>query len=182
MNKYYLQREQALLLIIDMQEKLLAAMKYQDQVVKNTNILLEMSHVLGLPVVVTEQYPQGLGRTVTEIWTNCSDIRLIEKMSFSAYTPELIQFLRDSGRRQIIVAGTETHVCVYQTVRDLLNNGYTVFVCSDAVASRFTLNYYNGLNLMQKMGAVITNTETTLFDFLQVAGTPEFKQLSKLLK
>lgn len=182
MNKFYLKSADALLLIIDMQEKLLPAMPYRDQAVKNTNLLLELAKACQMPVVLTEQYPQGLGRTVEEIRVNCPPVRLIEKMTFSAYTPELADYLQAGGRRQVIVAGTETHVCVYQTARDLLKEGYTVFLCADAVASRFNLNYHNSLDLLRQMGAVVTNTETAIFDILRVAGTPEFKAMSRLLK
>lgn len=183
MGKFRLDRLDTLLLIIDLQDKLLKAMKYRDAVVKNTNLLLKLASETGLPVLVTEQNPQGLGKTVPELVENFPEgTAVIEKMSFTACTQDTKKALFGFDRPKIIVTGCETHVCVYQTVRDLLDDGYTVHVVEDAVCSRFKQNYRSGLELMKQMGAVITNTESIFFDILKVAGTPEFKALSPLLK
>jgi nicotinamidase-related amidase len=183
MGKYRLDRLDSLLLIIDLQDKLLKAMKYRDSVVKNTSLLLKLARETGLPVLVTEQNPRGLGPTVTEIKENFPEgTEVVEKMSFTACTLETRKALFAYDRPKIIVTGTETHVCVYQTVRDLLENGYTVHVVEDAICSRFKQNYRSGLELMKQMGAVITNAETIFFDILKISGTPEFKALSPLLK
>ena len=182
-DRFQLNAEDALLLVIDEQEKLMVAMDHAPQVLKNTKLLLLAAEQLGMPVVVTEQYPQGLGATVPELveampqgWAR------VDKTAFDAVGPELLENLRLLGRKSVLVCGTETHVCVYQTVRSLLALGYQVFVAQDAVCSRFTPNYKSGLELMREMGAVVLTSEGAVFDLLKVSGTPAFKALSKALK
>ncbi|MBO8158492.1 hydrolase [Thermosyntropha sp.] len=182
MNKFTLDSKQAVLLIIDLQEKLMRVMKDREAVFKNTKLLLATARQLEIPVVLTEQYPKGLGSTVEEIKEAAENYHYLEKMSFTACTDDLREILNRLGRKYVIVAGSETHVCVFQTVRDLIETGYIVHVAKDAVCSRFDLNYENGLMLMRDVGAVITNTETVVFDLLKVSGTPEFKAISPLLK
>jgi nicotinamidase-related amidase len=136
-----------------------------------------------LPVLATEQYPRGLGSTVEEIKQDLPEkVVVSEKISFDACTDEIRQALLASGRKQVIICGMETHVCVYQTVRRLLADGYEVFVAADAVGSRTVANKENALAMFRQMGAVVSNTETLIFDLLQVAGTPLFKQVSALIK
>lgn len=182
MRKYTLLREESLLLIIDIQERLVPAMKYGEQVIKNTNVLVSASKEMDIPIVVTEQYPKGLGKTVTEISEGLDNAQIFEKTLFSACTEEVVECLETQGKKKIIITGMETHVCVFQTVRDLIGLGYEVFVVSDGISSRYKENYRNGLELMKDMGAVITNTETVLFDLMKKSGTDEFKVLSKLIK
>jgi nicotinamidase-related amidase len=182
MNKYVLKKDDAVLVIIDLQEKLMKAMKDREKVYKNTNLLLAAAKQLDIPVVVTEQYPRGLGATVPEIQQNLKDYEYIEKTTFTACGQQLIDYLQHGTRKTIIITGSETHVCVFQTVRDLVQLGYSVHCVRDAVCSRFDENYENGLSLMKDTGAVITNTETVVFDLLQQAGTPEFKAISPLIK
>lgn len=182
MNKFYIDKDDAILVIIDLQERLMQAMKNRDKVYKNTNLLLSAAYQLGIPVLVTEQYPKGLGATVPEIKSNLKEYRYIEKISFNACGDKMISFLNSSDRHTVIMTGSETHVCVFQTVRDLIIRGYQVHVVRDAVCSRFDENHENGLALMRDLGAVITNAETVVFDLLKVAGTPEFKAISPLVK
>lgn len=180
MDKYTLIAEDSLLLVIDIQERLVSAMNYGSQVIEKTGFLLEVAKALEIPVIVTEQYPKGLGSTVPEL--SLEGAKVFEKITFTGYTPEVAEAMRETGRKKVIVTGMETHVCVLQTVRDLLLNGFQVFVVEDAVCSRFKINFRNGISLMAAMGAVITNTETVFFDLMKKAGTPEFKELSKLIK
>lgn len=182
MDKFILKQDETILMIIDIQERLVPVMKYGQKVIDNTNILINAAQKLSIPVIGTEQYPKGLGSTVSEINEKIDKDLFYEKTSFSGYIEEVKQTLNNFGRKKVIITGMETHVCVFQTVRDLLNDGYQVFVAEDAVCSRTKENYKNGLSLMDKMGAVITNTETIVFDLLKVSGTPEFKELSKLIK
>lgn len=182
MNKYVLFGEEAVLLVIDIQERLVPAMKYGEQLIQNTNIIISLAKKLGVPIVVTEQYPKGLGKTVSDVRNNLEESSTYEKMTFSGCTSEVTTALKGLGRNKIIITGMETHVCVFQTVRDLLADGYQVFVVGDAVCSRTKGNYQNGLSLMSSMGAVVTNTETVFFDLMKQAGTPLFKELSKLIK
>ncbi|PKM76477.1 MAG: hydrolase [Firmicutes bacterium HGW-Firmicutes-15] len=181
MKNYRLNKDDTVLIVIDFQEKLMKAMSKSEKVYKNTNLLLAAAEQMGIPVIVTEQYPKGLGATANEIKDNLKEYQYVDKMEFSAYSG-LKQILSDAGRKTLLITGSETHVCVFQTTRDLLEDGYNVHVVKDAVCSRFKENYLNGLELMKDMGAVISNTETILFDLLKVAGSPEFKVISPMLK
>ncbi|MGR6835746.1 hydrolase [Syntrophomonas erecta] len=182
MKKFKLDAQDTLLVVIDLQEKLMNAMKDRERVYKNTNLLINVAKTFDIPVVVTEQYPRGLGKTVPEISDNLPACEVFEKTCFSACLPGLMDFIRQTGRKTIIVTGSETHVCVFQTARDLIEAGYYVHLVRDAVCSRFDENYENALSLMQEMGAVITNAETVTFDLLKEAGTPQFKAISPLVK
>ena len=182
MEKYVLIRDEAVLLIVDIQERLVPAMKYGEKVIRNTNIIISCAKKLGIPIIVTEQYPQGLGKTVSDVSNNIEGALTYAKLTFSGCTSEVISALNEIGRKKIIITGMETHICVFQTVRDLLVHGYQVFVVGDAVCSRTKENYQNGLSLMLSTGALVTNTETVIFDLLKEAGTPLFKELSKLIK
>ena len=186
-----LKAEKAALLIIDWQERLAAAMPQEEQEAKlrNALILCRMAGKLGLPVIVSEQYPKGLGPTVHPILEALAPlgdtVHRFEKLTFScAPVSEMKEALRATRRGQLIVCGMETHVCVFQTVRDVCGPGYdlVVHVAADAVLSRRKADYKVGLDLMRQAGAVVTCTETVLFDLLGCAGTPEFKELSKLVK
>lgn len=183
MEKFILDREDVVLFIIDIQEKLVPAMSSGEQVIKNNKILLQGAKEMDIPVIVTEQYPKGLGSTVDEISGLLNNkAKIFSKNSFTAYIDQVKEALESLGRKKIIITGMETHVCVYQTTRDLVEAGYEVHIVKDAVASRTMENYLNGLDLMKEMGAVINNTETVVFDLLKVSGTPEFKIMSKLIK
>lgn len=182
MNRYTLNCGEAVLMVIDIQERLLPVMSYGERVIKKTNILAEIAVRLKIPIAVTEQYPKGLGRTVEAVADNLKSAAYWQKLTFSACIPEVNAHLENLCRREIIVAGMETHVCVFQTVRALIENGYKVFVPADAVCSRTKENYRSGLALMHDMGAVVTNTESVFFDLMKTAGTSEFKELSKLIK
>lgn len=182
LDKYILTPEEATLLVIDIQERLVPAMKYGEQIIQNTNILISLANKLRVPIIVTEQYPKGLGKTISDVSKNLEDPLTFDKVTFSGCTNDVTLALKGLGRKKIIITGMETHVCVFQTVRDLLTLGYQVFVVGDAVCSRTKENYLNGLSLMSSMGAVVTNTETVFFDLMKQAGTPLFKELSILIK
>ncbi|MDD2509741.1 MAG: hydrolase [Syntrophomonas sp.] len=182
MEKFRLQRNDSTLMIIDLQERLMQAMKDRERVYKNTNLLLATAQQFDIPVVLSEQYPKGLGPTVKEIKDNLTSYHYLDKTCFSLCNQEAKTTLEKIGKHTIIVTGSETHVCVFQTVRDLLELGFNVHLVRDAVCSRFDENYINALALMRDMGAVITNTETVVFDLLQEAGTHEFKCISPLIK
>ncbi|MDD2375456.1 MAG: hydrolase [Eubacteriales bacterium] len=182
-SKYFIERESAVLLIVDIQTRLVPAIADHEQIVHQSSVLLQTANLMELPVLATEQYPRGLGSTVEEIKQDLPEkVVVSEKISFDACTDEIRQALLASGRKQVIICGMETHVCVYQTVRRLLADGYEVFVAADAVGSRTVANKENALAMFRQMGAVVSNTETLIFDLLQVAGTPLFKQVSALIK
>jgi nicotinamidase-related amidase len=169
------------LLVIDVQEKLVAAMPEGKQVVWNVRRLLDGAKLLGLPVVGTEQYPKGLGPTVPELAERLGP--LPAKLTFSCGgCSGLFADLEQKGIGKVLIAGIETHVCVQQTVLDLLAAGWTVFVAVDAVGSRFEIDHRTALHRMDAAGTILTTTETALFEWCGAAGTPEFKQISQLAR
>lgn len=182
MKVFELDIDRALLMVIDIQERLVPAMGRGQEVIRQTAVLLETADHLGIPAVFTEQYRKGLGETTRDLGNWQAKAETFEKTTFSACTEAVMAALNTKGRRQIVITGMETHVCVFQTVRGLLKAGYEVFVVEDAVCSRTEANYLNGLALMQEMGAVITNTETVFFDLLKEANTDQFRELRRLIK
>lgn len=182
MQKFYLQREQALLLIIDIQEKLFKAMDNQDRLLHQTNLLVQVARAMNLPVIVTEQNPRGLGPTLDNINLQKMKVKKVKKMTFSAATSELLEELKILGKKQIIIVGIEAHVCVFQTVRDLQKLGYQCYLVADAVDSRTSLNYALAIDMMREIGAVITSAEMVTFDLLHEAGTSEFKEILPWVK
>jgi len=184
-ERFFLSAEESLLVVIDVQERLCKAMDQQvlQQLVGNSLVLLEAAAELQVPVAVTEQYVKGLGPTVPELAETLGAAPRYEKMAFSSCGCDgFVEQLRNSGRRQIVITGMETHVCVLQTVLELLDAGYQVQVVRDAVMSRSKRNWDTALEEMRQAGAVITCTESVLFQWLRVAGTEPFKKLSKLVK
>ncbi len=184
-ERFLLAAEESLLVVIDVQERLCQAMDQQvlGQLTANTAILLEAAQELQVPVAVTEQYTKGLGPSLPELQARLSGAGLHEKMTFSCCgSPDFVEQLRAGGRRQIVITGMETHVCVLQTVLELLDAGYHVQVVRDAVMSRARRNWETALEEMRQAGAVITCTESVLFQWLRVAGTEPFKKLSKLVR
>ncbi len=179
-----LDRADALLMVIDVQEKLAAAMPKAPlaELERNAAVLIRAARRLEIPVIATEQYPKGLGPTVSSL-RELLPQEPMRKMEFSCGASKPIaRHVLGSGRKQVVVVGMEAHVCVFQTVRDLLRGGFSVFVAEDAVLSRSEGNRGVGLRLCEKAGATLTSTETVLFDLLGVAGTPEFKELTALIK
>jgi len=179
-----LDRADALLMVIDVQEKLSAAMPKAAlaELERNAAVLIRAARRLEIPVIATEQYPKGLGPTVASL-RELLPQEPMSKMEFSCGASKPIaRHVLGSGRKQVVVVGMEAHVCVFQTVRDLIDGGFSVFVAQDAVISRSEANRGVGLRLCEKAGATLTSTETVLFDLLGVAGTPEFKELTALIK
>jgi nicotinamidase-related amidase len=171
--------ERATLIVVDLQEGFRKAVPDFDRVAKATATLIEGAGAIGIPVVVTEQYPKGLGKTAPEIAEHLPEgTEPLEKVCFSAADAEGF----DLGERdQALVCGIETHVCVNQTTLDLLGSGVEVHVAEDAVGSRFEENKRIGLHKMERAGAVLTSVETALFELLGKAGTDEFKRVQKLV-
>lgn len=169
----------SLFLFIDIQEKLVQMLK-KDKVSKKAFILSETANILGIPKVFTEQYPKGLGITIPSITINQDD-KVFEKVTFNALETEGVQDAM-AERKNIFVCGIETHICVYQTVKGLIEKGFNVFVVKDACASRDTDEFKAGINLMEKAGASITTTEIVLFELLKSAKHPNFKLIQALIK
>jgi nicotinamidase-related amidase len=180
-----IERGQAVLIVIDVQDVLMKKMDREvgKKVIQNIQTLLTFAKEMAIPILMTEQYPKGLGNTVAEIRTEMGSILPIEKVSFSCLG--VVAFnnqLNHLGRKQILLTGIETHVCVLQTASDLIQEGYEVHVVADAICSRKKFDWETGLRWMEKRGAMISTTEIIAFQLLKEAGTEEFRNLSKLLK
>jgi nicotinamidase-related amidase len=182
-DKFFIDKEDTVLLIVDIQDKLAAVMKEKDRVVKNSLHLVELAKMIGMPVMVTEQYPRGLGTTVPEIREALPFYRPVEKMTFDCCgQPAFLDELREHNKSSVVLTGMETHICVLQTCIGLLRGGINVHVVQDAICSRTKENWKIGTEFMREAGAVVTCTETVLFQLLKVAGTEEFKSISKRIK
>ncbi len=181
-----LDRNNALLLVIDLQERFMPVIHEREALQRNVERLVRGCHILGVPVILTEQYVKGLGPTVPElraVFEESGGYRPIEKSCFSAYgCTAFEQALRASGRTQVLVSGIETHVCVYQTVTDLLGAQFEVTLIADALSSRTAQNKAIALERMQNDGAKLSSTEMALFELLVTSGTDEFRAISRLVK
>lgn len=183
-----LSRRRAALIVVDIQDRLLPAMPADAlaEVMRNSAILIAAADQLGLPIVVSQQYPKGLGATarpIEDALARARQVHRFDKLEFSAAAaPAFAALAPGLARDQWIVCGMESHVCVYQTARDLVVRGWDVHVCADAVCSRSPVNRELGLGLMARAGALVTATETCVFDLLGRAGSDEFRALSKVIK
>lgn len=175
-----LDRDRTALIVVDVQEAFRPAVRGFDEVAANVATLVEGAKALGVPVIVTEQYPRGLGSTVPEVAEHLPEgTEPIDKVCFSAAEADGFNL---GGREQAVVCGIEAHVCVSQTAHDLMGRGVQVHVVRDAVSSRTKDNRDLGLRKMEGSGAVITSVEMALFELLGAAGTPEFKAVQALVK
>jgi nicotinamidase-related amidase len=182
-----LEPESGLLLVVDLQEKLLGAMPSDAaaRLIKNTLALLEAARILRIAVLATEQYPKGLGRTVHPIAEALTSRQAapIDKLVFDACSePRFDAVLTKLAPRSVVIAGVETHICVFQTGRELVNRGLDVRIAGDAVASRDELNRDRGLALCERAGAIVMPMESVVYDWVRRAGSDEFKAISKLLR
>lgn len=178
-----LDRKECVLVVIDVQERLVTALD-KDVVVKKTTKLTKAAAIMEIPTIVTEQYPKGLGSTVAEVKeTLSSSTKIIEKSSFSALKePKFKQELEAFNKKQVILCGIETHVCVHQTACDLIEAGYEVYVAKDACASRGKYEFKQGIERMQENGAKISCCEIILFEWLKSSKNPYFKEVQALVK
>ena len=178
-----LSAEDSLVLIIDIQEKLVAALN-QDVVVSNALKVATSANILGIPIIVTEQYPKGLGCTVQSL----KDVlpqgtQIVEKTYFNALLEDgMLDKIKSYGKKQIVIFGIETHICVYQTASALIEQGYEVYVIKDACASRNKYEFKQGIDAMVANGAKISCVEIALFDWLKGAKNPKFKEVQVLIK
>jgi nicotinamidase-related amidase len=182
-SQYILQRDNSALLVIDIQERILPVILEYERVVENTLKLINGFKILSLPIYYTEQYSKGLGPTESKIKSALENTEAIPKMTFSCSgAGDLFAELKRKKIKQVVVCGIESHVCVLQTVLDLLFEGFRVHVAADAVSSRRKFDYEISLRRMESNGAEISLTESVLFELLNVCGTDEFKAISKLVK
>ncbi len=176
-------KDQSAGLIVDIQEKLFPHIHHHDQVEINTEIFIKGLKILDIPLLVTEQYKKGLGPTIPVIDSALKDYESFEKMSFSCCDdPGIEMELQKSGKKFIIMAGIETHVCILQTAIDLLEEGFQSVVIEDCVSSRKENDKIIAIERMRQEGVIITSYESVLFELARVSGTDSFKAISKLVK
>ncbi len=178
-----LDNENSLLLIIDVQESFRKIIQDFGNLTRNISVLVEASKILNLPVIVSEQYPQGLGNTASELQSSLGDHQTFAKQVFSCCQQEnFVNYLQSLGRKQVLVTGIETHVCVSQTVHDLLVLGFSPHVIFEATTSRSAKNKEVGLEKMSSAGAIISSIETALFELLKDSSNKSFKSVQSLVK
>ena len=178
-----LKKENTTLLIIDIQGNLAHLMHGKELLFKNVQKLIKGIQILGIPILWVEQNPQGLGSTIPEIANILKNIQPISKMSFSSCgNDRFLQALNALNRKQVLIAGIETHICVYQTSAELVDIGYDVQVVTDAVSSRNMTNKEIGLQRMRDSGVSLTSVETALFELLKVAEGEQFREILKIVK
>jgi nicotinamidase-related amidase len=169
------------LLVIDVQDKLLAAMPAAAALVRNVAFLIDGAKLLEVPVSATEQYPKGLGPTTPELAKRLPQ-REGKVVFSSCAVPNILEGLRQAARPKVVLAGMESHVCVLQTALDLLERNFRVYIPADAVASRYAIDHEHALQRLDRAGAIITTSETTIFEWLGGADHPRFKQVSALIQ
>lgn len=176
-------RRDAVLLLIDLQEKLAAAMARRTPVVESALLLAEVARELRLPIIVTRQYPQGLGDVVPELAVIASESELVDKVTFCCADASTFRDrLGATGRQQIVISGMETHICVAQTALALQASGHEVFVVADAACSRKDEDHAVALDRLRAAGVTVTTAEAVIYEALERAGTPEFGRVLQLVK
>ncbi|NLR75216.1 hydrolase [Leeia aquatica] len=174
-----LHRDQSLLLVVDVQEKLLPAIDQADALLQHCHWLMGVARHLGVPILFSEQYPKGLGPTHPQLRALAPDAPVVDKTHFSCVAAACLPAELLQQRRQVVICGMESHVCVLQTAWDLHASGLDVFVVADAIGSRKPLDHQLALQRLQALGLSIVSREMCLFEWAHQAATPEFKQLSQ---
>jgi nicotinamidase-related amidase len=185
MARRTLEPEQTVLIVVDLQEKLLPPIFQKDQLIRNAQLLIRLASILEIPTLLTTQYSKGLGSTVPEISTLVPGVTPIDKLMFSCFGSDVFcsTLKRLPGNRtSVLVCGMESHICVMQTALAAMREGYLVHVASDAVSSRSEWNWKIGLDRMQAAGAVLSSTEMAIYELLRSSGAPAFKEMLKHLK
>jgi nicotinamidase-related amidase len=182
-NQSLVSKKESLFICIDLQAKILPVMCYQDDVIENANILLKASEIMEIPVLVTEQYPKGLGSTDDSIEL-LEDYPIFDKTSFSIFGCD--DFIKELSKhkniRNLFIFGIETHVCVFQSVFHAIENGYNVYLIENACSSRDEMDHEIGIEAMRNLGAKIISTEMAIFQHINSSSDPLFKQLSAIIK
>ena len=175
--------ENSLVLAIDFQDRLMPSMHDREELARKTAIFLKGCRLLGVPIIATQQYTKGLGDTISEIKDALGEFKPIEKITFSCCgNVEFIKEIKELGRKNIIVTGIEAHICVQQTVLDIVSSGYDVYVVADCIGSRFVNDRLYAEKLMDKAGAVFYTAESALFEMMVSAEHPRRKEISELIK
>ena len=183
MNRWKLNREDALVLCIDYQDKLAKSVYNREEIEKHNQNIIKTANIYKVPILFTTQYKKGLGDVSPALFDLVDKKESLDKTAFSIMEEEtIVKALEAAGKKQIIVTGIESHICVLSSVRDLIDAGYQVFVPRNCISSREESCHINGLDQMREYGAVISNSESILFEIAKVSGTPEFKQMQALIK
>ena len=178
-----LQVENALALAVDFQDRMMPLISDNEEVARKAAMFLKGCRILDIPILVTQQYTKGLGETIAPIREALGEFEHIEKITFSCYkNEEFRKKLEQLGKKDIIVTGVEAHICVQQTVLDLLDHGYSVYVLVDCISSRFSTDRKFSMKRMEIAGAVFTTMESILFEMLVSADHPQRKEITKLVK
>ena len=182
-HPHILQAESAIVVVVDMQEPFLRGIHERERVIQNVARLVQGAKVLGVPVLCTLQNRKAMGDVIAEIQALLPPHPPFEKMAFSCYAdPRFASELDRSGRKQVVLCGVESHICVSQTAAALLAAGYQPHVCADAVSSRTAENWRAGIEKVRQAGGLINATESVLFEILQEAGTPNFREILRIVK
>lgn len=182
MNEIFPKIENSLLMVVDVQERLIPAIHEHERIVKNIQILIGGAKVLQMDTIITEQYPKGLGNTVPELIQN-HQIPTFSKNSFSCLLePEVAQYLQSKNKKHLIICGVESHICVLKTALEAQAQGYIVHVVADAISSRTIESKQLALDRLRQSGVFVVSTEMILFMLLDCSGTSEFKAISQLIK
>jgi len=183
MKKNNLTKENTALIVVDIQEKFLPVIKNIDLVIENTCKLIKSFQIMNIPVIVTEQYSKGLGKTAEAIRKELKEYNPIEKIEFSCFkNKDFLNKIKKLKVKNLVICGIESHVCVTQTLLGAISKGYNVYLVKDAVSSRKESDYKIALERAKQEGALITSTEMIIFQLLGKAGTEEFKEISKIIK
>jgi len=178
-----LKTENTLTLAIDFQDRMVPLIHENEELVRKTSIFLKGCRILDVPIITTQQYTKGLGGTIPAIMESLGEFEHVEKITFSCYrNDEFKEKLKESGRTDIVVTGIEAHICVQQTVLDLLDAGFSVYVLADCISSRFGTDRKFAMKRMAQAGAVLTTMESVLFELLVSADHPKRKEISNLVK
>lgn len=173
----------AVLMVVDVQERFAPVIDRFAELVEATLMAVTGASILHIPIVITEQYPKGLGHTVAKIKSAALECSCFEKTTFSALgNADCVAYLEDSPAKQVVLAGVEAHVCLAQTAIDLIACGYDVFILEECISSRTRQNATNGIERMKKAGAIPYNVESLFFDALGSSAHPQFKAISQLVK
>ncbi len=176
-------RNKTALIVVDVQEKFRPVIFEMDRVIDNTKKVIEGASILGIPIIVTEQYPKGLGKTVDDIKDSLGDFKPIEKLSFSCFgDTKFIEELEKLNVTDIIILGIEAHVCITKTILDAIAKGYRVHLVTDAISSRSESNLKIAIERAKQSGAFLASSEMILFQLMDAAGTEEFKKISEIIR
>ncbi len=177
-----IKRDETVLVVIDMQEKLMTKIANREEVIKNTIKLIKIAKLIGIPVILTEQYPKGLGHTIHEIKNNIPEVNPIEKLTFNCYlSKEFTIRIEETGATTLIICGVESHVCITQTALRGIER-LKVYVVCDAISSISEFDLEVAIERMKQEGVIMVSTEMVIFELLEKAGTEEFKKALEIIK